>query len=336
MPHTPPSQSGDATPLSSSRDPLLDEAAALLLRLKAAPEDTALAAEIAAWKNRSERHARTWIIAEKVWALTGQLSAERVVFHPRGVRRRTRGGPARVSRRWGVVTLAAAACLALVVAPSIQLRMQADYRTATGESRTVTLADGSRVQLDTGTAIALDGGANTRGVKLLAGRAYFDIAHDPARPFHVTADDVRVTVTGTQFDVGMTDRVVDVMLAEGAVRAAYPLGDVRGENVMRPGDHLQFDRGARRVSSSVVSIGSIAPWRRGKLLIEGATIGDIVDQLRPYYAGLIVVTDGGLANLRVTGAFDVRDPAEALRTVVAPHAGKVRSVSPWLIFVSAS
>ncbi|WEK01448.1 MAG: FecR domain-containing protein [Candidatus Sphingomonas phytovorans] len=322
--------------MASSRDPLLDEAAELLLRLKATPDDRALATDVVAWKNRSEHHARAWAAAEKVWLLTGLLGAEQAVFRSRDVRRHTRGRPARAARRWGIVALAAAACLALVVAPSVQLRMQADYRTATGESRTVTLADGSRVQLDTGTAIALDGGANRRGVKLLAGRAYFQVAHDPARPFHVTAEDVTVTVTGTQFDVGMTDRVVDVMLAEGAVRTTYPHGDVRGESVMRPGDHFQFDRRARRASSSVVAIGSIAPWRRGKLLTEGATIADIVDQLRPYYAGLIVVTDGELANRRVTGAFDVRDPVEALRTVVAPHAGRVRSVSPWLIFVSAS
>jgi transmembrane sensor len=326
----------DDVPPSSSRDPLLDEAAALLLRLKAAPEDKVLAVEIAVWQTRSDRHGRAWVAAEKVWLLTGQIGAAHPVFSPKVERRDARRWSVRAPRRSAVLAAAMVACLAIVVAPSIQLRMKASYRTGVGESRTVTLADGSKVQLDTGTAIQVDDAVGARGVKLLAGRAFFAVARDRARPFQVVADDVTVTVTGTQFDVGMTDRVIDIALAEGSVRAEYPLGDRRGEYAMHPGDHLRFNRAAGQVRKDSVPVGSIAAWRRGKLLIEGATIGDIIDQLRPYYAGIIVVTDKSLARQRVTGAFDVGDPAEALRTIVEPHAGHVRRLSPWLIFVSAS
>lgn len=229
---------------------------------------------------------------------------------------------------------AAAACLAIVAAPTIGLRWEADYRTAVGETRTVSLSDGTTVQLDTGTAVALLDGDEGRGVRLLAGRAWFDVAKDAGRPFRVAASDVTVTVTGTQFDVGLTDSAVEVVLAEGSVRADYPAAP--GSTSLSPGDRFRFDRTSSRAQMTTVPIGSIASWRRGKLRIEGATIAEIVEQVRPYYSGKIVVTDDAFAAQRVTGSFDLSDPAGALRTVVEPHAGRVRRITPWLLVVSAS
>src|SRR3546814_11678062 len=104
-----------------------------------------------------------------------------------------------------MVGAAAAACLAVVSAPTLLLMWQSDYRTGTGEMRNVTLSDGSSVTLDTGSAIAVNYGDGRRGVRLLAGRAWFDVAHDERHPFTVSAADARVRVTGTAFDVGLDD-----------------------------------------------------------------------------------------------------------------------------------
>src|SRR5690606_33491641 len=143
----------------------------------------------------------------------------------------------------------------------------ADYRTGIGESRIVSLADGSTVQLDTGTAIALFDGAEGRGVRLLSGRAWFEVARDADRPFRVAASDVTITVTGTQFDVGLTGDAVEVGLAEGSVRADYP-ADPDGA-ALAPGDRLRFDRAARQAQITSGSADAIAAWRRGRLRIEG-------------------------------------------------------------------
>lgn len=317
-----------------AHDPLLDEAARLLLRLKQAGDDPSVARAVAEWVARSDRHASAWAAAEKIWSLTGQIGANHAVFRnsakPRHRPRRGTGHRRQVVA--AALAAALAACLIVILVPVLKLRLQADYRTGTGDTRIIALKDGSTVQLDTGTSIALADSRDARGVRLLAGRAFFHVAKDPARPFSVTAGDVKVTVTGTRFDVGLTSHAIDVMLAEGTVNARYPQGQV----AMAPGEHLHFDRQRKLAAMESVPVNAIAAWRRGKLLIEGAPVSAIVDQIRPYFPGLIIVTDGTLASRKVTGAFDLRDPAGALQTIVEPHAGKVRRISPWLILVSAS
>src|SRR3546814_13229123 len=76
----------------------------------------------------------------------------------------------------------------------------------------------SSVTLDTGSAIAVNYGDGRRGVRLLAGRAWFDVAHDERHPFTVSAADARVRVTGTAFDVGLDDDSIDVTLDRKSTR----------------------------------------------------------------------------------------------------------------------
>ncbi|MFJ4056595.1 FecR domain-containing protein [Pseudomonas sp. NPDC089743] len=114
--------------------------------------------------------------AERVWRLTGQLAPATAEQWPLQL------APARVlplpwkktaRRRW--LGAAVAACLIVVVAPSLSLRLQADYRTTQGGTRDATLADGSVVQLDSDTAIAVDYSGDHRDVKLLTGQAFFEV-----------------------------------------------------------------------------------------------------------------------------------------------------------------
>ncbi len=77
----------------------------------------------------------------------------------------------------------------------------ADQRTAAGEQRVLTLDDGSRLTLAGDSAINLDLVDHQRHVTLLRGRAYFQVASDPHRPFLVEAGEARVRVTGTRFEV---------------------------------------------------------------------------------------------------------------------------------------
>jgi transmembrane sensor len=175
-------------------------------------------------------------------------------------------------------------------------------------------------------------------VKLLAGQAFFSVRHDGRRPFSVEADDVDVTVTGTEFDVRLAPRDVSVAVAEGEVHVTYPgEGERRaraGAAVLAAGEGLRIRRPDGAAERMPAPPQSIASWRRGRLLIESATIGDLVAELRRYRSGMIVVTDDALARQRVTGVFDLTDPVRALKTVVEPHAGRVREITPWLVIVS--
>jgi transmembrane sensor len=121
----------------------------------------------------------------------------------------------------GLAALAAAACLAFVFGGNLMLRIEADHMTATAEQRRVQLADGTVVLLAPESAIDVVYGAGTRRVRLLKGRAYFDVAAD-RRPFVVQAGEVEARDIGTAFDIGLDVRGVDVAVREGIVDVGAP------------------------------------------------------------------------------------------------------------------
>ncbi|MFD2032141.1 FecR family protein [Ancylobacter dichloromethanicus] len=97
--------------------------------------------------------------------------------------------------------------------------LRADHVAAIGERQSVELADGSRVELNTDTALAVDFDAGQRRVRLFfRGEAYFEVAHDPQRPFLVHTGEGDVRVTGTRFNVRVRDDVTEVGVVQGAVR----------------------------------------------------------------------------------------------------------------------
>ncbi len=113
--------------------------------------------------------------------------------------------PERASRRiWsrrilpGMAVAATVACL-WIAGPGLWLRWQADALTGAGEMLVVTLPDGSRADLNSGTALAYDFAEGRRHVTLLQGEAWLDVIHDPAHPFTVDAGATEVTVKGTAF-----------------------------------------------------------------------------------------------------------------------------------------
>lgn len=340
-------------PTDSTDDPVTEQAAAWLLRLRTAPDDPGLRAEFEAWLSEDARHAEAWKTAQQVWSLAAAVGpAHRRPAADRAARPQRRpevapsqGRPSRRPARllgFGLAT-AAGIILAVVLLPSLMLQIQADYGSAVGEMRTVELTDGTQVQLDSGSAIAVDYTLDRRAVTLLAGQAFFSVQPDRQRPFSVKADSLDVTVTGTAFEVRLAPHDISLAVAEGSVRVAYPQqGRQDSVNDEAPKDTADLIAGqGLRVQSSEgaverfpVQVQSVAPWRRGRLLIERATIGDLIAELRRYRSGTIVITDDRLAAQQVTGVFDLTDPVRALETVVEPHAGRVREITPWLVVVS--
>jgi transmembrane sensor len=75
----------------------------------------------------------------------------------------------------------------------------------------------------------------------------------------------------------------------------------------------------------------VAPWLHGQIVARDRPMADVVDELRRYYGGAIVVADGTLHGRRVTGVYNLADPVAALRAIMGAHGGSVRQVSPWLL-----
>jgi transmembrane sensor len=313
-------------------DSLRSEAVDWLVRINAAPHDTAARAGLDAWLASSEANRRAYRSVERVWTLSGNspsaaLSSSHKVVDLSRVRR--------TRRAWGLAAAGLAACVALWFFPSLKLHFQADHLTGVAELRELTLEDGSVVHLDAASAIAVRYDKGRREVELLAGQAFFKVVSARDRPFVVTAGNVAVTVKGTAFDVGSFRDGVSVAVQSGTVEVLVSGGERNVLSTLLRGERMVVDREGA-FARSQVSPEDVASWREHRLVVDGATLGEVVDELGRHHRGVIVVSDRSLADRRITGVFDLRRPLEALQTVARTQHGSVLEISPYLTIVSSS
>jgi len=315
-------------------------AAHWLLALEEEPDDVDLRRRFETWLAERPENAAAWAGVSDVYDAIG---APAYVEH-RAARESRPGAVASVTRLDGVrarrrrfllpaAALALAACLALVTLPGLHLQWQADHVTSVAESRSVVLDDGSSVRLAPGSAIEVLG-AGSRGVRLLRGEALFEVVPDSARPFRVEAGGVETTVLGTVFDVRLLAAGAFVAVRQGEVRVDRAAAPPVSER-LKAGDWARVERGAD-VARGTVPPTEVAAWQRGQIVARDRAIADIVDEVGRSFQGVVLVTDGTLARQRVTGVYNLDDPAAALRAAAGVHGGVVRQVSPWLIVVSAN
>jgi transmembrane sensor len=325
---------------------LLHEAAAWLLRLREAAGDPLVQDDFGAWLSRSSEHRAAWQRVRESWHLVGEgTPVYEHVWRPQPMQAPSPGGgvpPGNRSRatprrwRWAapVSAIGLAACLLVIAVPSLLLRLEADHLTTTAQSRLVTLEDGTTVYLAADSAIKTDFSASRRQVRLLAGEAFFDVTSNPALPFVVDASGVKVEVTGTAFDVRLASSVTQVELARGAVGVSSNAGPRTSPAQLVPGQMLVVDRKSGAMTRSEIAPEEIGAWREGKLFVNDATIGAVVEQIQRYHTAWIAVPDVTLARRTVTGLYDLRDPDRALRALVQPYGGKVHEVSRFARIVS--
>ncbi|MCX8476793.1 MAG: FecR domain-containing protein [Sphingomonas sp.] len=307
------------------------EAVDWLIALQEAPRDAALGERFAAWVEADPAHAAAWAETGNVSRL---IAATRMSSVVRARRDRIEGGSRR--RRLRRIPLfaagAAAACLALVAMPGLIVRARVDAVAATGEMKTVRLADGSVVRLAAGSALAIDYGEGARKVRLLQGDGYFDVAHDPARPFQVEAGDTVTRVLGTAFEIRKGGDGVAVAVRRG--RVAVACNDRSAASELEAGQTLDLACGVRSAEGRVEP-SRIAPWVEGKVIVADRPMREIVDALRPWYGGIIIARGDGLDQRRVTGVYDLRHPEQALTALAAAHHASVRRITPWILVISA-
>ena len=305
--------------------------------LAADPAHAAAWAEIgrfdALYARTAPRHAAAWRDRSAA-ASAPAVATAAAPPGPAAVRLRrqrlVRPRPRRVAA--GLVGAAVAAGLMLLMRPGLLLQIRADHATGTAEIRTIRLPDGSTVHLAPRSAIAVSFGETARDVDLLAGEALFQVVRDPARPFRVAAGGVSATAVGTAFDVARGRSVADatgVAVAEGRVRVAAPAARAPVAEELAAGDWIRI--GPDAVARGRRNPADAAPWIDRKLVARDRPLAEVVDRLRPFFAGYVVVADEDLGRRPVTGVYDLADPAEALRAVAAAHDAQVTAISPWLL-----
>jgi len=310
----------------------IETAVGLMLDAQAAPHDEILRARIDLWISISPAHQSAWDIARRTWQTLGDVQSAALLAAPQPGNvvpitaarndERTRAG-----RRIGLslTGLAAAAALALLVSPSLTLRLSTDHATRTAELRDIRLEDGSLVRLGARSAIDVRYSDAERRVTLVAGDAWFDVAHNPARPFIVEADGTETRVLGTAFEVRRRLDGTEVGLVRGRVRLSA-VGAARALD-LKPGDQAFVDRSGA-MHRDIVPPESIASWRDGHLFANNATVAEVIGELRRYDRGWIILADDAFAAKRVTGLYDARQPAEALNALIETAGGSLSTLGP--------
>ena len=252
-------------------------------------------AALDAWLAQSHAHKIAYLRVDHVWDRTDRLSALRV---PPAGRQHISATPARVA-----ATLAIAAILGsgawLTLRP--QQPEEHIYATAIGGRETLKLADGSQIELNTGTVVRVSSDAHQRKVTLEKGEAYFQIVHNANRPFVVAAGDHRVVDLGTKFLVRRDPGRFEVALVEGHARleamngkAAAPARDlVAGDVVVATANTVSSEKKATQVLVSELG------WRRGVLVFRDTALADVAEELNRYNTQKLVIADPEVARLTI-------------------------------------
>ncbi|MGH7996588.1 MAG: FecR family protein [Opitutaceae bacterium] len=284
-----------------------DEQASLwAARLDGAEPSAADADEFKAWLAADPVNAAAFDGYRKLSSLLDRtlpaLAARGAVASPRTP------APARVRsllQWWPLATLTAIAVVATVwlthfAWPREIVQTQADQR------RSITLSDGSRVELNARTNLIVESVGRVRRVRLAGGEAYFIVAKDPARPFVVETPAGSVRVTGTIFDV-LSDAPADleVTVVEGSVRVRT--GAKNPPVLLRPGERFTSDRDTAAVSRlSAAALGDALAWRSGFVVFDGTPLERALAQFARYH-GVRIEAAPGVAGLRVGGRFSLDD-----------------------------
>jgi len=214
--------------------------------------------------------------------------------------------------------------------PELVMALRADQRTGTGECRDLALADGSRIWLNTRTALQVDYRASQRQLILLDGEILVQTAADSLqRPFYVGTSHGQMQALGTRFTVRQTDARTRLDVFDGVVeirtRAGIVLRVKAGQAALFDAETISGPQNASRVREA---------WSRGSLPADNLPLGELLDELSRYRQGYISVARE-VADLKVMGVYPTNDPDRALSMLEQTLPIRVRRTLPWWVTVEA-
>ena len=341
-------------PISRSRrDQLLETAAEWVVRL----QDGELSAETLdhwqRWLEASAEHQQAFDDVQRLWGRLGDIPHVPDLPSGRVLARDRYRGRERVRRWrdqltappwWQHWRLAATALIlfggavALWQAPWPEHDADYQYQTVTAQHQTVTLPDGSTLELGASSAVDVHYSDMERRVELLDGIAFFEVTKDVNRPFMVHAGGGVVTAIGTAFSVQRRDNDITVIVSEGLVEvtkpvtSAKPVDDYRQPSVVQlpAGQRVAFSTGEGLELPQPTDVAAATAWRGGRLVFQDETLGVAIADVNRYSRVPIVIDDPALNELRLTG-YVVTDQLEGwldgletvLPVIVTQHADRV-------------
>jgi|SRR5579872_3755265 len=206
------------------------------------------------------------------------------------------------------------------------------YTTAVGEQRSLTLADGSHIELNVRSHLAATVDATTRDIRLNDGEALFQVAKDPAHPFRVHTPQATIEAKGTQFNVHVAHGRTIVALLEGRVEVR----GVRGAPVLlEPGQEVTI--ASQSVDTAAAprraDLHAVTAWTERRLIFVDRPLDEVIEEFNRYSRQPFVIDDPAIREMRVSINFQ-SDGAQTFGASLAAASGLKVIQQPdgaWLI-----
>ncbi|HTT40233.1 MAG TPA: FecR domain-containing protein [Burkholderiales bacterium] len=299
------------------------------------PLDAEQKAAFGEWLRRSPRHEQEYLtllrLARRLQHASGRPPSVEALLEavrseeagsapPIGARRRA-APAAFLPRPWLYAAAAAGlACVAVLMfwgraerhPPQTAQVPSQHYLTGHGQQLTQSLADGSLLRLDTDSAVTVRYERGLRQVEIERGQAVFTVAHDPARPFRVTAGSAQVVAVGTQFDVYLQGDVTLVTVVEGRVSVGPSGAGDQPATVSTNSVDVSAAQQVRVVrglvsAPSQVDIHRVMAWLHRQIAFENEALSAVAGEFSRYSPVPVVIESPEVGTLPVSGVFNVDD-----------------------------
>lgn len=315
-----------------SLDPIGEQAIDWMVALNARTPDAALLHQLEQWLRQDPAHRQAWdrlqqrlgrpcaaLRALEQRAPGQAAEARRVLLQPSHSRREVLGALASLGLLGGALWGGWRS--------DATQGWLADLHTASGERRSFTLADGSRLSLNSASAVDLRFDARQRLVLLRHGELVIQVAADAARPLRVRTAQGQVQALGTRFLVRQEDTATRVVVLEHSVRLSLP--DGRWQDLQQGQAALLRSNGIERLGSEQQQR---AAWVEGRLEVLDEPLHVVVDALRPYQRGYMRLAPA-VRDLRVQGVFPLEQPQQALSALAETLPVSIEHFGPWLTLI---
>jgi len=258
-------------------------------------------------------NAAAYDAVEQLWKQSGGLSHDPAIRAALDDARR-RTGAARAGsghlRLVAVSGLCGAALVAMVAAGLTLISPVLGwtiYQTSHGEQRTIALADGSHIRLDTSSRVRVRYGGGKREVELANGQAFFEVMHRPDEPFIVRVGRTTIRDLGTRFDVRRRDGGADVTLIQGSIEVTGP---AKADHPWRltAGQQIHIDKREAKAPKPA-NVEATTSWMSGRLVFENIPLSDAVAEINRYGVHSVTVEAADVNAIKVSGVFDAGDSA---------------------------
>jgi len=343
---------------------IVDEASEWFVEFRVGDVDAAARERFDEWLRRSPEHIRAYIGIARTYVempnphATKPLDVEALIAYARSgenivpfdtVPQERAAMHTRSPRRRFLAVAASALMVALAGGVWWQSARYPLYRTDIGERRSITLADGSTVDLNARSKLRVEFSKNERRVELLDGQALFQVAKDKSRPFIFASGEAAVRAVGTQFDVYRKDSGTTVTVLEGRV-AVYstapqpatrsPRASVQPEAQMHAiphsgaassnppglldpsgagaiflsaGEQVTVTRAQTLPAPARADIAATTAWTQRRLIFDGSKLSDVVQEFNRYNKRQLVIEDAQLSDFHVSGVYSSTDPSSLIR-----------------------